>query len=100
MHKHTRLALMCIGMSFLAVLSLGQTQPVKDSSMLNIPTRWERRGLVLPRQAGHESSVSGDPCIVWDDAIGGWRMVLFYDPPGTAQAICMNRDDLSGGQRK
>jgi hypothetical protein len=63
----------------------------------SIPTHWERRGLVLPRAAGRESGVSGDPCIVWDDAIGGWRMVLFYDPGGTAQAICMDRDDLSGG---
>jgi len=43
------------------------------------------------------SGVSGDPCIVWDDAIRGWRMVFFYYPPGHAQAVCANRDDLGPG---
>jgi hypothetical protein len=42
-----------------------------------IPTGWSRRGLVLERQH-KDKGVSGDPCIVWDDAIQGWRMVLFY----------------------
>jgi hypothetical protein len=27
-------------------------------------------------------------------------MVMFYDPPGHAQAVCMNRDDLGPGQWK
>src|SRR6202040_2883688 len=57
-----------------------------------IPTGWTRRGLVLERQC-KDKGVSGDPCIVWDDAIQGWRMVLFYAPPGHAQAVCTNRDD-------
>lgn len=43
------------------------------------------------------TSVSGDPCIVWDNAINGWRMVFFYSPPGHAQAVCLNRDDLGPG---
>ena len=48
-----------------------------------IPWVWTRRGLVLERQKDeHVSSVSGDPCIVWDEAINGWRMVFFYSPPG------------------
>src|SRR5262245_42173338 len=64
-----------------------------------IPTAWVRRGLVLERQRG-DHGVSGDPCIVWDETIPGWRMVLFYDPPGHAQAICKNRDDLGPGQWK
>ncbi len=46
------------------------------------------------------SSVSGDPCIVWDDAINRWRMVFFFWPPGHAQAVCLNRDDLGPGNWK
>src|SRR5262249_1079954 len=64
-----------------------------------IPTAWTRRGVVLERQRS-EKGVCGDPCIVWDQAISGWRMVLFYDPPGHAQAICTNRDDLGPGHWK
>src|SRR5215470_8222401 len=64
-----------------------------------IPSAWTRRGVVLERQRS-DKGVSGDPCIVWDEAIQGWRMVLFYDPPGHAQAICTNRDDLGPGQWK
>jgi hypothetical protein len=45
-------------------------------------------------------SVSGDPCIAWDEAIHGWRMVFFYDPPGHALAVCLNRDDLGPGNWK
>jgi hypothetical protein len=55
--------------------------------------------LVLERQRP-DQGVSGDPCIVWDEAIRGWRMVLFCDPWGHAQAICTNRDDLGPGQWK
>ena len=66
-----------------------------------IPQTWTRRGLVLERQTtAHGSSVSGDPCIVWDQAINGWRMVLFHDPPGAAQAVCLNHDDVGPGQWK
>ncbi len=37
-----------------------------------IPTDWKRKGIVLTNQAdGKGSGVSGDPCIVWDDAIRG-----------------------------
>ena len=64
-----------------------------------IPTTWTRHGVVLERQQA-DSGVSGDPCIVWDEAISGWRMVLFYNPWGHAQAICTNRDDLGPGQWK
>ena len=64
-----------------------------------IPSAWSRRGVVLERKRS-DGGVSGDPCIVWDETIPGWRMVLFYDPPGHAQAICTNRDDLGPGQWK
>jgi hypothetical protein len=66
---------------------------------LTIPKTWTRQGVVLKRSKA-EQGVSGDPCIVWDEAITGWRMVLFYDPPGHAQAICTNRNDLGPGQWK
>jgi hypothetical protein len=66
-----------------------------------IPNTWTRRGLVLERQKdANGSGVSGDPCIVWDEEITGWRMVFFHDPPGHAQAICLNRDDVGPGQWK
>jgi len=64
-----------------------------------IPTSWTRQGLVLERQKNQDGfGVSGDPCIVWDEAIHGWRMVLFHDPPGHAQAVCLNDDHFGAGQ--
>lgn len=49
---------------------------------------WTRQGLVLPRnESGEGSHVMGDPCIVWDEEIGNWRMILFAEPPGHGQAI-------------
>jgi hypothetical protein len=67
----------------------------------SIPSTWTRKGVVLTRQKGLQTmSVSGDPCIVWDDAIAGWRMVFFYSPPGHAQAVCLDRDDLGPGKWK
>ena len=62
-----------------------------------IPNTWARQGVVLERQKA-DSGVCGDPCIVWDEDIHGWRMVLFYSPPGHAQAICTNLADLGPGQ--
>jgi hypothetical protein len=56
-----------------------------------IPKQWERNGLVIPRRQ-EGSGVCGDPCIVWDDAVDGWRMVFFCDPPGHAQAVCRRLD--------
>src|SRR5262245_14816904 len=62
---------------------------------------WKRQGVVLKRQQA-DKVVSVDTCIVWDDAVNGWRMVLFYDPPGHAQAVCLNlnREDQGQGQWK
>jgi hypothetical protein len=66
----------------------------------SIPGAWIRRGVVLPRSHGGAGfSVCGDPCIVWDEDLGGWRMVLFYSPPGNAQAVCLG-DDLGPGHWK
>jgi hypothetical protein len=76
----------------------GKTDPLRG---FTIPHSWNRRGLILERQQDEKGSgVSGDPCIVWDDVINGWRMVLFHDPPGHAQAICLNHDNLGPGQWK
>lgn len=62
-----------------------------------MPQHWTRRGVVLKRQeVGERTSVSGDPCIVRDECIRGWRMVLFYEPPGHAQAVCRSRDVTAG----
>lgn len=66
-----------------------------------VPTAWKRAGVVIERQKTEKgTSVCGDPCIVWDEAVNGWRMVFFQAPPGHAQAICLNRDDLGPGQWK
>jgi hypothetical protein len=51
--------------------------------------RFMRRGMVLKRPEGG-SSVCGDPCIVWDEALGTWRMFLFLQPPGCGQSLCLN----------
>src|SRR5215813_491025 len=81
--------------------SVAQSQAEKKPTRegFTIPEKWTRRGVVLQRKQA-DSGVSGDPCIVWDEAVQGWRMVLFYDPPGHAQAICTNRDDLGPGHWK
>ncbi len=54
---------------------------------ITLPTHWHRRGLVIPRAGtGGDCDVVGDPCIVWDAEIDGWRMFLFAAPPGHGQA--------------
>jgi hypothetical protein len=64
----------------------------------DIPYKWKRRGLVLARdESAGICSVAGDPCIVWDAELPGWRMVLFFTPPGQAQAICRSKDDIGPG---
>ena len=63
-----------------------------------IPLSWKRCGLVLPRaKDGIGSHVVGDPCIVWDDEIPGWRMFLFAAPPGHGQAVCRTAGDVGPG---
>lgn len=64
---------------------------------VTIPTRWERRGLVLGRAAdGWGSMVIGDPCLVRDEEHGTWRMFLFALPPGHGHAVCAG-DPLDAG---
>jgi hypothetical protein len=67
----------------------------------DIPRSWRRAGIVLQRSLeGPGSSVIGDPCIVRDDDIDGWRMFLFFDPPGCGQAICPQKLDAEPGHWK
>ena len=66
---------------------------------ISIPRQWRRTGLVLSRTpAGVGAHVMGDPCIVWDEALGGWRMFIFSDPPGHGQAICRSAAAVGAGQ--
>jgi len=56
---------------------------------IDIPDRWQRRGLVLRGQdGGWGGLVVGDPCVVRDEEAGLWRMFLFALPPGHGQATC------------
>jgi hypothetical protein len=67
---------------------------------------WSHSGVILPRDplgTGVGSQVIGDPCIVWDETLapqGGWRMVLFADPPGCGQAICRTPLEVGPGHWK
>ena len=82
--------------------SVGYTQNNRIDNKGNgfvIPKSWTRQGLVIERHQA-DKGVSGDPCVVWDEDIRGWRMILFYDPWGAAQATCTNLDDLGPGQWK
>lgn len=63
-----------------------------------VPDKWSREGLVVARdERGGGCSVAGDPCIVWDEELPGWRMFLFYSPPGHAQCICRSREQIGPG---
>lgn len=67
----------------------------------DIPGSWKREGIILQRSLeGPGSSVIGDPCIVRDDDIGGWRMFLFFDPPGSGHAVCPDGLDPVPGHWK
>jgi hypothetical protein len=66
-----------------------------------IPLLWRRCGLIIQRSmSGPGSDVVGDPCIVWDNDINGWRMFLFFDPPGCGHAICPQGLDAGPGHWK
>ncbi len=61
-----------------------------------IPAHWVRKGLVMARSEpapGEQGSVTGDPCIVWDEEIHAWRMFLFKAPPGHAHSVCTRTED-------
>jgi hypothetical protein len=105
--KLSILLVLCVASVLVTGASFGQDirekpkETTELSYKLTIPKSWVRKGVLLERQKNeHSSSVCGDPCIVWDDTIQGWRMVLFYQPPGHAQAVCLNRDDVGPGQWK
>ena len=66
----------------------------------DIPQAWQRCGLILAYEQSSDGPcrVAGDPCVVWDDDLPGWRMVLFFNPPGHAQAVCRTPDDVGPGR--
>jgi hypothetical protein len=105
--KSLMLLVLYVASFFVMSASLAQDvgkQPketVERRRSFTIPKAWTRSGLVLERQKGERGSgVCGDPCIVWDEAINGWRMIFFYSPPGHGQAVCLNRDDVGPGKWK
>ena len=58
-----------------------------------IPSTWSRIGCQLTRnKEGNGKDVVGDPAIVWDADLPGWRMFLFCSPPGHGQAVCRTTD--------
>lgn len=61
------------------------------------PSRWKRLGLVIPRGHGGEfdSSVTGDPCIVWDDEINRFRMFYFAQKHTNAGEVNANGHAVS-----
>ncbi len=64
--------------------------------MLTIAKRWTHMGAILPRGGPAVGGVVGDPCVVWDDDINGWRMFLFVEKPGVGEAICLS-DNVGPG---
>src|SRR5579872_7089934 len=81
-----------------AVLATGLSTMRQDHGF-SIPNHWNRKGVVLERSKS-DAGVVGDPCIVWDEDIEGWRMFLFHDPPGHGQSVCMDREDIGPGRWK
>ena len=64
---------------------------------VSMATIFRREGLVQARSAeGFGQKVVGDPCVVWDPEIDGWRMVLFFQPPGHAHAVSFDRTGAPG----
>lgn len=47
--------------------------------LLHPPTNWQRLGIVIERGApdSFDGSVTGDPCIVWDEDVKRYRMFYF-----------------------
>jgi hypothetical protein len=68
---------------------------METTLQIDIPVNWKREGLIIPRSSqGDGSDVVGDPCIVWDEEIGAWRMFLFWHPPGHGQATSLPTDGI------
>src|SRR5215813_15411092 len=65
--------------------------------MITIPQHWKHMGLILAR-GGEAGGVVGDPCIVWDEDLNGWRMFLFVEKPGVGEAICLDKNNIGPGQ--
>jgi len=65
---------------------------------ITIPEHWQHTGLIISRNDTETGGVVGDPCIVWDAEINGWRMFLFVEKPGVGQAICLDKTNIGPQQ--
>ena len=65
---------------------------------LSIPAKWRHGGRTITRPAtGLGCSVIGGASIVRDPNLGGYRMFLFFDPPGHGQSFCRSLDQVGPG---
>ena len=68
---------------------------METATQIEIPTKWKREGLIIARSSqGNGRDVVGDPCIVWDEEVGAWRMFLFWHPPGHGQTTSRPTDRI------
>jgi len=67
------------------------TQP-QPLTLKKPPAAWQRLGRVIARGAAgeYDSAVTGDPCIVWDEARQRWRMFYFAMSERKGQVRCCN----------
>jgi len=71
---------------------------------------WHYLGVALPRgeEGSYDSLITGDPCIVWDEQAGRYRMVYFalgFDPLGrrvscNGQALSASPGEVGAGAWK
>jgi hypothetical protein len=76
-------------------------------SIQRLPDRWEHLGMVMERSGagGYDSSVTGDPCIVWDERRARYHMFYFGQKHvnGTehncnAHAVSASADEVGPGE--
>lgn len=78
-------------------------RPLDASRLVAGGERWRRMGrVVLPRgpAGSFDSGIVGDPCIVWDDAVGTWRMFYFAlgeSFVGTGVAVARSPHEVDAG---
>lgn len=66
----------------------------------SFPTRFKRLGLIMPRgeEGEYDSSVTGDPCIVWDEEIGRYHMFYFAQSHTDAKEVNSNAHAIAEGK--
>ena len=83
--------------------------PNFEFSIEQPPETWERLGLIIDRGVPGEfdSSVTGDPCVVWNEARNCYHMFYFAQKHGNrkdvnsnAHAVSLNNENLGPGNWK